>query len=250
MSSLSRDEYAEIFSKLPENVQDALLSLDTVNIIQNIGTANKLDEKGVATVTDLVGDLLMGLINETDFQNSLGTSLKINSGSAAALSQDVINKIYKPLKIAAAETKNKPNPTDAKTQQSTSPSKQDSPFILHEENTIVRPRLEDASISSPIRPIFYTAPNITADKKTDDSESYLYKPVKARLELGTEEQPQQSNKPEPTLIMKPGEIRRINYSELKTKLDDPFAAQNKQKNNSLGDKDKQEKVADLKDLPL
>jgi|GEM_PF-3693318 hypothetical protein len=129
-----------------------------------------------------------------------------------------------------------------------SPTESPAPFILHRnEQEDLAPRAQEViSYGSPIRPIFYNAPN---PSPTEEADSTPNRPVKARLELGVQEEAK-TNKTQSSKT-RPQEERRVNYSEFTTKLDDPFSAHIKTKDKGTSDetKTKKEEVG-LKDLPV
>jgi hypothetical protein len=123
------------------------------------------------------------------------------------------------------------------------------PFILHQhEEGGLEPVVRGATTpGSPVRPMFYKAPSSTPTTETNPLSS---RPIKARLELGAQEEKEAKG---PSISRtKPTGTQRVNYSDFRTKLDDPFASQIKIEDGKSPDKNvgDEHKKADLKDLPL
>lgn len=131
------------------------------------------------------------------------------------------------------------------------------PFILHRnEEEGLEPMAEVTQISnSPLRPVFYKPTDVKTNAESDNSSRFI--PVKARLELGTQQEWKPKDKLTPTLQTNSQDVRRVNYSELRTNLNDPFATgTNTSRNRTVGDKQLQDKKDEgakkvgLEDLPL
>lgn len=267
MPKLPKEKYVEIFSSLPENVQDALLSLETADIIHEVGSKNKLNDASISILTGLVGDLLMGLVGEVDFQKRIEAEIALDSVSSNAITKELINRIVVPLKeestknveplkpVFIAEDKKEsgkevpppppPLPPPVTSQAPTPPSQvaptfeaqHETPFILHKEEEIEPTR--EASPYSMKRPEFYKPTFSEEYKRSKQAESA------AHIELGEE-----VKKVEPRMERTSAQSSRIvHYSQFKTPLDSPEGAIEKKKDVKSSEVHPNN-VIDLKDLPL
>ncbi|MCL4405460.1 MAG: hypothetical protein M1361_00695 [Patescibacteria group bacterium] len=274
MFNVSEEEAAERWGHLPEKILDALFSEQNSNLIDNLGIKYSLSTEVVESISTVVRNVLYGFIRLADAPTELATATELDADTISKMYPEIKAGVFDPLEpelssVYQPPSSEGPTPTAPTTSAAASqmpqnpllntapspkPQQGQAPFILHQrEGEEMEPRVEDVlTHTSPIRPVFYKAPNNAAPES--EVESYKYEPVKARLELGIQQEKQRTEELA-TLKTKTEGLRHVNYSGLKTNLNDPFAArvdpvpepsENGVKNAS-GDNNSN---ASLRDLPL
>jgi hypothetical protein len=91
-------QYNNILDKLPQEIRDVVLSLDTSNHIWKIGEKHNLQIDKVGSMHDLAMDVMMGIVATKDFVKELQDTLQIGALEASVLARDVDENIFKPIK--------------------------------------------------------------------------------------------------------------------------------------------------------
>lgn len=98
MRKYTKEELNETLKKLPEPVQEVVLSPDTIVLVEEIGSKHSLhvDQKGVfGTELSL---MLMGLRSPQEFGHVLKTDGRMSEETSKQIISDVNNKIFIPLR--------------------------------------------------------------------------------------------------------------------------------------------------------
>lgn len=256
-------ETSQRWDLLPIKIREAILSEENYSFLEDIGQRYSLPEATLKDVMNDVSNVLYGTIHPEDLRAEL---------SKDGVGEDVANRIYSDVKVkifdplqpelssvyrVAAPQNNPPGSSTAVPAPQATQNLQDSesqmpgaaPFMLHkqEEEGDLKPRVEEvANPGSPVRPVFYTAPKYDSEEVPSE-----YKPVRARLELGDDGSEKKVATPIPSQTQPEG-VRVVNYSELRTKLDDPFAAKIKtvEGGSAPTSSDDSGKDTGLKDIPV
>lgn len=114
---LTREQYREIFNKLPKEIQDVCASSETSGHIFQIAEKHKLhiDEAGV--VHDIVMDVVMGIIPAKNMIDEIIKELKLAPLVASALLRDINDEILAPIKDTMLKIYKESNPFKPKTMQ-------------------------------------------------------------------------------------------------------------------------------------
>lgn len=86
------------FGNLPEPIQDAIASLDTVHAIQNIAKSNQLHIDVAGKLEEEVGYMLLGLTKPTEFGNILKSELGINDDQKNKIVGELNSQIFDALR--------------------------------------------------------------------------------------------------------------------------------------------------------
>lgn len=89
-------QYEELFQKLPEELQEAVFSMETANTI--FRTCFRNDVKEVSKVAARVGDVLLGVLSPAEFQRTIEKELKLSKKQAEAVAQEINRFIFYPLR--------------------------------------------------------------------------------------------------------------------------------------------------------
>ena len=94
----TKDELWKIYEKLPQELQEAIFSVETADAILNSCERNKVEE--VSKVAHYAGLVLMGLILPQEFSGTLKKEMKLSKTSADAVARDIDRLVFYPVKPA------------------------------------------------------------------------------------------------------------------------------------------------------
>ena len=103
MTDYTREQLAQLYKKLPKELQDWTASDETNDAIYQVLERNDLlgDEGG--KISDLIRNVLFGLLPPEDFQNSLEKETDLKPEIAKHIGQEINRFIFFPVKEALAE---------------------------------------------------------------------------------------------------------------------------------------------------
>jgi len=96
------DQFWKLYEKLPQELKDALFSLETGENVSNICDKYGVEE-GLREVVELVGQVLIGVLTPEDFSEALEKELKLERETARKVSQEINRFIFYPVKPALEE---------------------------------------------------------------------------------------------------------------------------------------------------
>lgn len=97
MSSIS-DEFQKRFKTLPEDLQNALTAVATVDTLTAIGKKNGLMIDQIGKLADEIWKVMLGLADPKDFIRNLAAALKIDAPGASIIAQEVNTQIFQPVR--------------------------------------------------------------------------------------------------------------------------------------------------------
>ncbi len=274
MLDVPREDVLKRWDELPDSLREAMFSDENADFLDNLCLVYKLGPRASSDLFTIISNVLHGFIRPSDFAKEIAGGLGLDPNISNRIASEVDAKIFAPI-MADLETAYRPvgAPTPTTTPSGVGtvepaqaatikpkedillkPSVTETPFILHQHEEETKPQVEAAPVAtSPLRPMFYKAPTTPPPVEEKALES---RPIAARLELGVEVQPVQESAPKISRTPRE-EIRQVNYSELRTPLDNPFSGTPKPQENKKEDKQPAKKpsvpdtnVVNLKDLPL
>jgi len=173
----TQEEILKKYQSLPEDIQEAIFSMDTANIIQKIAKENSLNVEKMGTLADETGLLMLGITKPSEFISNLASRLSINNETAKkvgqAINTQIFAKIRESLKKLHEEPVQKEKP--AQSPKNIETSKEDEPTFKFPQ--IIKPH-----------PSFGAEKNIVQEKTKDQI---------IRSKPQTTEKPAESPKPKP-----------------------------------------------------
>lgn len=92
----NKEENRKIFKKLPNNLQEAIMSVDNANALARIGEKHKLHIDKRAIMGELVGLVMLGRVKPSEFNHKIKKELEISDEEANEITKDVDEKIFAP----------------------------------------------------------------------------------------------------------------------------------------------------------
>ncbi len=98
MAEYTNEQLIEMYHKLPKDVQEAILSVDTSEAIREIGEKHKLMIDKMGDLADETGLVMLGIIHPGQYVSHLIERLGINQETAQEIAEEVNNRILFPIR--------------------------------------------------------------------------------------------------------------------------------------------------------
>lgn len=98
MAKYNEEQLWKLFSKLPDELKDTVLSEDTANNISGICQRYEIKDEKISKIAELVGNSLMGLLPPDELQSSLEKEVDLDPEIAKKVSQEINRFIFYPVK--------------------------------------------------------------------------------------------------------------------------------------------------------
>ena len=98
MTDYTNEQLLEMYHKLPKDVQEAILSVDTSEAIREIGEKHKLMIDKMGDLADETGLVMLGLTHPSQYVSHLIERLGINQETAQEITEEINNKIFFPIR--------------------------------------------------------------------------------------------------------------------------------------------------------
>lgn len=97
-----KEEFWKLYQKLPQELKDALFAEETGNNTYEICKRNEIEEN-LDDVVDLVGQVLVGVLPPSEFQETLEKELKLKKEVAKKVAQEINRFIFYPVRASLEE---------------------------------------------------------------------------------------------------------------------------------------------------
>jgi hypothetical protein len=94
MPKLKPEQLKEIYMKLPNDLKDAIFSVDSAEIIQAIGKKYNLAIDKTGELADETGLVMLGITHPDNFISNLAERLGIDKDTAGKIAGEVNNQIF------------------------------------------------------------------------------------------------------------------------------------------------------------
>jgi hypothetical protein len=98
MSEYTNEQLIEMYHKLPKDVQEAILSVDTSEAIREIGEKHKLMIDKMGDLADETGLVMLGITHSGQYISHLIERLGIDQETAQEITEEVNNRILFPIR--------------------------------------------------------------------------------------------------------------------------------------------------------
>lgn len=141
MIKISKDEAWKIYETLPKDLQLAIFSEETANLILNACQKNNLTSQQTSQVAELVGYCLMGVLPLENLTNEIATTTNIEQNNAQQIYNELNRLVFFPVKNSLQEIYNfkTATPTAEKANTIASSLKQEAPPLSAQKNKPIEP---------------------------------------------------------------------------------------------------------------
>lgn len=132
----TKENFDELFRKLPEDLQSAIVSVDSFEKIQALGKKYKLHIDKVALLGDETGLVMFGITHPKDFMDNLKRRLEMPEETARELVADINEQIFGPIRGSMKKMSDEQKETNNKQQITNNGNrdqgKQDISYVLQD----------------------------------------------------------------------------------------------------------------------
>ncbi len=96
----TQEQLEEKFKDLPDDLKDALVSVENADIIQGVGHKYKLHVDQMGELADETGLVMLGLTRPGQFMDNLTKRLHISTELAKNIVREIDDQIFKPVKTS------------------------------------------------------------------------------------------------------------------------------------------------------
>jgi len=94
----TKEQLKESYKNLPQDVRNAIFSIDTANVLRQIGDEKKMMIDKIGELADETGLVLLGFTHPSQFVSHLSERLGIEKSIAKEIAEEVNTKIFFPIR--------------------------------------------------------------------------------------------------------------------------------------------------------
>ena len=95
MKDLTPQQIREIYIKLPQDLKDAILGVDSTDIMRKIGEKHKLAIDKIGKMVGEAGYVMLGVTHPNEFIANLAERLEVDKEKARIIAQEINEQIFK-----------------------------------------------------------------------------------------------------------------------------------------------------------
>ncbi len=96
----TREQLWKLYKKLPEELQEAIFSVETADNIYGICERNNVGIEKISSVATYVGNVLVGVLPPEELQETLEKEVKLEKAVAKKVAQEINRFIFYPVRPA------------------------------------------------------------------------------------------------------------------------------------------------------
>lgn len=100
---ITKEEFWDLYEKLPPELKEAIFSVETADHISNICNRYEIQGEGISKVAKIIGDVLLGLLPLENLPNELDSVLTLEKDVIKKMNREVNRFIFFPIKTALKE---------------------------------------------------------------------------------------------------------------------------------------------------
>ena len=121
MKNFTEQEIAQMYDNLPEDLKDAIFSVDTTNLVNEIGKKHTLAIDKIGDLANETGMVMLGVTHPNEFVANLADRLGTDKEKARAIAQEINEQIFKPVRDSLRKIHNMREEGEEKEQEKISP---------------------------------------------------------------------------------------------------------------------------------
>ena len=114
----TQEDYDGIYKQLPQELQDAIFSMHTADVIREECAKYGIKDDRVSDVGGNVGDVLMGLVPPEELQDVLKENVEMPEVVAVAIADEIVREVVNPVRQHLVRLREDAN-NDSRTQEAT-----------------------------------------------------------------------------------------------------------------------------------
>ena len=98
MKNFTDQQIAQMYDNLPEDLKDAIFSVDTTSLVNMIGKKHGLAIDKIGDLANETGMVMLGVTHPNDFIGNLTDRLDVDKEKARIIAQEINEQIFKPVR--------------------------------------------------------------------------------------------------------------------------------------------------------
>jgi len=94
------EELEKKYSELPDDIREAMSSVDVAKTVENIGKSHSLHIDQIGDLMDEVSFVMLGITHPSDFIPKIQKILSIDNRKAQEITKDINESIFRPIKAS------------------------------------------------------------------------------------------------------------------------------------------------------
>ena len=119
----SKEELSEAYKKLSPEIKEALLSIETAEIINNIGKKYNLHIDQIGELGTETGLIMLGLTHPTEFVSNLTKKLGVDRIVASQIAPDINDQVFLKIRESLKNTHKEPAKAESEETEPTHPTR-------------------------------------------------------------------------------------------------------------------------------
>ena len=95
MKNFTDQQIAQMYDELPEDLKDAIFSIDTTSVVNMIGRKHSLAIDKIGDLANETGMVMLGVTHPNDFIGNLADRLEVDKEKARTIAQEINEQIFK-----------------------------------------------------------------------------------------------------------------------------------------------------------
>ncbi len=123
MKTYTDQQIAQMYDNLPEDLKDAIFSVEMSSVVEKIGRENQLNIEQIGDLANETGMVMLGVTHPDEFITNLAERLGVEKEKARAIAHEINDQIFKPVRDSLRKIHNirEENETKERNQNKVSP---------------------------------------------------------------------------------------------------------------------------------
>ena len=98
MQNYTEEQIAQMYDNLPEDLKEAIFSLDMSEIVEKIGREKQLNIEQIGDLANETGMVMLGVTHPNEFIANLADRLEVDKEKARVIAGEINEQIFKPVR--------------------------------------------------------------------------------------------------------------------------------------------------------
>jgi len=98
MQDYTEEQIGQMYDNLPEDLKEAIFSVDMSEIVEKIGKENQLNIEQVGNLANETGMVMLGVTHPNEFIANLADRLEVDKERARVMAGEINEQIFKPVR--------------------------------------------------------------------------------------------------------------------------------------------------------
>ena len=95
MKNFTEEQIAQMYDNLPEDLKEAVFSVDMSEVVEKIGRENQLNIEQIGDLANETGMVMLGVTHPNEFIGNLADRLEVDKEKARAIAGEINEQVFK-----------------------------------------------------------------------------------------------------------------------------------------------------------